>query len=161
MGRGKESPLGERYGFIAMGAWAQAVPHFMALRKGAGHLRQQDRQAEETNFRELVQPEVFACLLGFSKWERSDSEDLLPVPKVKTEIGKTLYLTRGNFSSCRLLLLPSCRANNWATERVYECVNVRESDCWKVIAIVLTALNLSVPSRHRCRCLLATVVSQF
>jgi hypothetical protein len=51
-------------------------------------LRQQDEQPDKINFRESVEPEVFAHFLGFSKDEVEDSNGLLPVPKVKKEIGK-------------------------------------------------------------------------
>jgi hypothetical protein len=50
-------------------------------------LRQQDEQTDETNFRESVEPEVFAHFRGFSKCKTGDSDGLLPVLKVKTEIG--------------------------------------------------------------------------
>ena len=60
----------------------------MALREGTCDLRQQGEEADKYNFRESVEPEVFACFLGVSERKRSSFAGVLPVPKVKTEIGK-------------------------------------------------------------------------
>jgi hypothetical protein len=51
-------------------------------------LRQQDKQAAEINFREVVEPEVFALFLSPRECRGGDFGGLLPVPKVKTEMRK-------------------------------------------------------------------------
>jgi hypothetical protein len=45
-----------------------------------------------------VEPEVFACFLGFSERQRSSFDGLLPVPKIKTEIGKNFLFYKGKIS---------------------------------------------------------------
>jgi hypothetical protein len=77
-----------------------------ALREGTCDLRQQGEQADKVNFRESVEPEVFARFLGCDKGERGASDDLLPVPKVKTEIGKTFLFYKGE-----ILFLPVIAAS--------------------------------------------------
>jgi hypothetical protein len=60
----------------------------MALQEGTCDLRQQDKQADEINFRESVEPEVFTLFLSLGSCQCGDSGGLLPVPKLKTEIEK-------------------------------------------------------------------------
>jgi hypothetical protein len=74
----------------------------MALQEGTCVLRQQDKQADEINFRESVEPEVFTRFSSFHMYGLGDPDGLLPVPKVKTEIGKKSLFYKGKTS---LLLL--------------------------------------------------------
>src|SRR5262245_38116023 len=69
-----------------------------ALREGTCDPRQQGKQAAKSNFRETVESEVFACFLGFHERKGRSFDGVLPVPKVKTEIGKKSLFYKGEFS---------------------------------------------------------------